>query len=576
MHIQIAKTAGFCMGVRRAVDMAIDAANKSKGPICTYGPLIHNPQVLDILEEKGIPILKGIPEKGEGTIIIRAHGIPPCQQKKLQDAGFTVMDATCPRVIRVQTIIRKHTESGHHVIIAGDADHPEVVGLLGYAGSTGHVISSMEELAALPVFEKAIIVAQTTQNTRFYEGISTWVTKERSHYKVFNTICDSTEKRQNETMALAKEVDLVIVVGGKESGNTQRLAEVAMEAGTSSLHIESAEEIPKDILKDKKRIGITAGASTPNWILRQVVSTIESQAMTDSPMQAWIKKIQSFLLSSNIYLAMGAAALSYAASMMQGFNHEFRYSLIAATYILSMQIFNTLTGIPSDRYNNPERAKLYETHRPFFFILAGFAGITGLATAFEAGILPFAMLFFMTLAGILYTAPLLPRSLSRSHIRSLKDIPGSKTILIAIAWGVLCVILPTSAIRGSLDTATLASFLFVAALVFVRTAFFDIMALQGDRIVGKETLPILLGEEKSRRLLILLLTAVFTGTFLCIHLSIFPAQAFLLALPPFLLIWMLCGEISGRIPADTRLAFHIESLLILSGILAAMIKISVI
>ena len=131
MKITIAKTAGFCMGVRRAVDIVLDASNTTQERICTYGPLIHNPQVLEMLEEKGIPSIDKIPEKGEGTVLIRAHGVPPQDQEKLKQAGFTVIDATCPRVIRVQTIIRKHARKGYASIILGDRDHPEVRGLLG-------------------------------------------------------------------------------------------------------------------------------------------------------------------------------------------------------------------------------------------------------------------------------------------------------------------------------------------------------------------------------------------------------------------------------------------------------------
>jgi 4-hydroxy-3-methylbut-2-enyl diphosphate reductase len=573
MHIQIAKTAGFCMGVRRAVDMAIDAANQTKGSICTYGPLIHNPQVLDILKEKGIPTLYQIPEKGEGTVIIRAHGVPPDTREKLEKAGFRVMDATCPRVIKVQTIIRKHAQSGFHVIIAGDEDHPEVTGLLGYAEGRGHVIDSIEKLAALPSFEKAILVAQTTQNTRFYASVREWVNTSAPHYKVFDTICDSTEKRQAETLALAKEVDLVLVLGGKNSGNTQRLAEVAAEAGTPSLHIESVEEMDPSVLRGKKRIGITAGASTPNWILRQVVNTLEQLSSESHALQGKLKKLQHLLLSTNIYLSLCAAALTYAASVLQGFPHEIRYSLIAAFYVLSMQIFNTLTSIPSDRYNNPERAQLYEKGRSFFFILATLTGLAGLAAALQAGLFPFLLLFFMSLSGILYNAPLIPPRFQVSRIRSLKDIPGSKTILSAMAWAMVCALLPSIGIRGYADAATLGALVFVGILVFVRTAFFDILAMQGDRIVGKETLPILLGEKKSLQLLNLLLTALSLGFFLLVALEIFPFAALLLVTPPFLLIWMLGAEATGRITADVHLAFQTESLFILTGLLAGITRI---
>ena len=159
MKIEIAKSAGFCMGVRRAVEMVLDAANKSPAAIYTFGPLIHNPQVLSVLEEKGISVLDEIPEEGSGTVLIRAHGVPPAAKVQLEKAGFSVIDATCPHVIKVQTIIKKYAGRGFQPIIIGDKNHPEVIGLLGYAGDNGIVINQLEELEALPRFEKAIIVA---------------------------------------------------------------------------------------------------------------------------------------------------------------------------------------------------------------------------------------------------------------------------------------------------------------------------------------------------------------------------------------------------------------------------------
>src|SRR5512139_2241801 len=188
MKIVIAKMSGFCMGVRRAVEMVLDAPDRHPGPICTYGPLIHNPQVLELLESKDIATLKSIPACGAGTVLIRAHGVPPETKKRLRAAGYKVIDATCPRVVRVQSIIRKHARQNHAVIIVGDRDHPEVVGLLGYAGANGHVVAGVEELNRLPVFENAIIVAQTTQDTRRYAAVREWAGRHYPHYKVFETI----------------------------------------------------------------------------------------------------------------------------------------------------------------------------------------------------------------------------------------------------------------------------------------------------------------------------------------------------------------------------------------------------
>ena len=166
MKIIVAKTAGFCMGVRRAVEMVLDASKKDKDFIYTFGPLIHNPQVLNILMEKGIQVLDEIPKKGSGTVLIRAHGIPPYQHEKLKNSGFDVIDATCPRVIKVQNIIKNYAKQGYASIIIGDRDHPEVIGLLGYAGEKKVVIGSMEELTKIPLFEKAIIVAFYGEDAR--------------------------------------------------------------------------------------------------------------------------------------------------------------------------------------------------------------------------------------------------------------------------------------------------------------------------------------------------------------------------------------------------------------------------
>lgn len=560
------------MGVRRAVDMAIDTANQKKGPICTYGPLIHNPQVLDLLRDKGIPVLEEIPESGEGTILIRAHGVPPGTREKLASAGFHILDATCPKVIRVQNIIRKHKDSGFHVIIAGDADHPEVVGLLGYADNQGHVVHDLSELEKLPIFEKAIIVAQTTQNVEAYAAIRNWALTRAPHYKVFDTICDSTERRQEETRKLAEKVDLVLVVGGRESGNTRRLAEVAAETGTRSLHIESVAEIDEKIFEGVHSVGITAGASTPNWILRQVLFYCEERTQNRNGLRCKLKKLQNWLLNTNIYQALGAGSMAYTALVLQGLEKGLSFVAIAFSYILSMLLFNSLSSIPADRYNNPDRAGMYEKRKGLFIGLAMVTGLSGLLLALEKGVLPFVIFFLMSLAGLLYRAPLLPASLTGGRIFRLKDIPASKTLFISLSWAMVCVILPTFSIRGSADLVSLSVFLFVIVLIFVRTAFLDILAMQGDRIAGRETLPILIGEKRSRLLLKKVLLALLAGMALVTALGLFPRISLLLGLSPLFLIFLLRFDGRRKFSANVPIAFYIETAVILTGFLSLIIS----
>ncbi|VEN74833.1 4-hydroxy-3-methylbut-2-enyl diphosphate reductase [Candidatus Desulfarcum epimagneticum] len=276
MNIRVAKTAGFCMGVRRAVDLALETVEKHGGTARSFGPLIHNSQVLEFLKERGVRVLDDIPKKGSGAVIIRAHGVPPQTRERLSRAGFNIVDATCPRVIKVQTIIETHAARGHAAIIAGDRDHPEVSGLLGYSDGQGHVIDSLESVKSLPVFEKAIIVAQTTQNIEFYDQIKKWAAGRRPHYKIFDTICHSTARRQNEVRDMARRADIFVVVGGKNSGNTRRLAEVARESGKPARHIETEAELDPSAVEGRRNVCVTAGASTPDWIIERVVKKIES------------------------------------------------------------------------------------------------------------------------------------------------------------------------------------------------------------------------------------------------------------------------------------------------------------
>jgi 4-hydroxy-3-methylbut-2-enyl diphosphate reductase len=227
MKVKQAKTAGFCMGVRRALEKVLGQAYKEPGPIFTYGPLIHNEQVMKLLESKGVRVAKDISTLKEGTLIIRAHGIPPQERKLLKNSGLKIIDATCPRVARVQALIRYHTHKGYLAVIVGEQDHPEVVGLKGHGNGRALVISTSEEVSLLPAGEKILVVAQTTQEKQTYERIVETIKKRFPEALVFNTICDATEGRQQEVRALATHVDGIVVVGGFHSGNTRRLAQVA-------------------------------------------------------------------------------------------------------------------------------------------------------------------------------------------------------------------------------------------------------------------------------------------------------------------------------------------------------------
>ncbi len=557
------------MGVRRAVELVLDASNRSGDSICTYGPLIHNPQVLDLLEEKGISVINEIPDKGTGTVLIRAHGVPPLTLEKLIAAGFSVIDATCPRVIKVQTIIKKHHEQGYDVIIVGDRDHPEVVGLLGYAGGKGYVVSSQEGLDGLPSFDKAIIVAQTTQNTNFFENVKNWAAINHPGYKVFNTICDSTEKRQKEIKQIAETVDAVVVVGGYNSGNTRRLYEIAKQTGKRAFHIEQETELDIDYLSTAGSIGITAGASTPNWIIKKVFRKVET--LPFSRMRTWQRifyALQLMVLRTNTYVALGAGCLSFACTKLQGIEQSLSHTLISVLYILSMHTLNNLTGKKAAYYNDPDRALFYERNLYLLAAVAISSGGVGLAIAFTLGPIPFLILFIMSLMGLSYNLKLIPENFSLIKYKRIRDLPGSKTILMTLAWGVVTSLCPSLSETGTISLGAVIVFIWASGMVFVRTAFFDILDMQGDRIVGKETIPLHLGEKLSMRLLKYFLVFLFLLMMTASALNLVTSLGFFLQLYTVSMFWLLLAHERGNVLPGFRLEFLVDSQFFLAGIIA--------
>ena len=554
--------------------MVLDAAKKHEGEIYTYGPLIHNPCVLDILREKGVQILEEIPEEGTGTVIIRAHGVPPDVSLRLENAGFSVIDATCPRVIKVQTIIRKHASRGYASVIVGDQDHPEVIGLMGYAQGRGVVVGKSNSLSDLPLFEKAIVVAQTTQNTKFYQDVKSWFRENRPGYRIFDTICDSTEMRQAEVQKLSKEVDALIVVGGYTSGNTQRLFEIAKRSGKPAFHVESEAQLDLEGLSGCKSVGITAGASTPAWGIRGVYRSMETMPLKfGRQFSKLIIAVQRAVLFSSLYLAVGAGALCYACTKLQGLDGFFPHGLLAFFYVLSMHIFNNLTGRRADRYNDPEKALFYDRKKTLLLIVASVGIIGGLAASITLGAVAFFLFFLMSAAGLLYNIRFVPPGLFDIDAERLKDIPASKTVLIALGWGIAASFFAPLERYGTITLASVAAFLWSVGFVFVRTAFFDILDMHGDRLVGRETLPIVLGEKRTFAILKIVSGALFLFATAASASGVFATLGYRLSLCPllFLVLIVLCEK--GCLIPSLRLELLIESNFILAGLVALTISV---
>ncbi len=571
MKILVAKSSGFCMGVRRAVEMALDMSVEDGDSFFTYGPLIHNPQVLNVLEEKGIRILEEVPASSSGTVLIRAHGVPPETKAGLKKSGFTLLDATCPRVIKIQAIIKKYARQNHAVIIFGDENHPEVIGLLGYAEQGGYVVNSLEQFDALPDFKKAIIVAQTTQNTQLFKDIINRAQSKYPHYKVFETICDSTEKRQAEVKKLAESVDAVLIVGGRNSSNTRRLVEIAKQSGKPVFHIESdadLDSIDSQILVSAPYIGITAGASTPNWIIKRVYRALEQLPYKQKAgWRSTFFAIQRALLLTNIYASLGAGLLCYACTKLQGLTHYLPYVYISMLYVQSMHTFNHLTGTRADQYNDPDREAFYRKYKYLLTLTAIMTGGAGLFIAYSLGFWPFTILLTMSILGLSYNLSLVPDFFPGLKYRRIRDIPGSKTILIAIAWGILVAILPPLSTNARITWVNGSILMWSTGLVFFKTLFFDILDMQGDRIIGKETVAILLGEKRSMRLVGVVSILLIVLLLLLSALQLVSTLGYVLTICPIFILIVVSVYRKGYLLPGIRLEFFVETQFILAGLL---------
>ena len=279
MKVIVAKTAGFCFGVERAVNQVYDQIKHGSGPIYTLGPIIHNEGVVRDLEEKGVKVLNSeneISALTEGTVIIRSHGVGKHIYDMLKAQGVQIVDATCPFVKKIHRIVQEQNLQGRRVIIIGDETHPEVEGIKGWGDARTMVVKNEEQMEKLPSFtgEKLCIVSQTTFNYNKFKDLVEKFEKKGYDILVLNTICNATQERQVEARRIASEVDAMIVIGGKHSSNTQKLYEICQKECKNTYFIQSLGDFNPECVNSVRSVGITAGASTPNQIIEEVHTNV--------------------------------------------------------------------------------------------------------------------------------------------------------------------------------------------------------------------------------------------------------------------------------------------------------------
>jgi len=275
MEIFLADKAGFCFGVKRAINTAYEAAGK--GRVYCYGPLIHNPQEVERLRRAGIETIDDFSTLQPGdSLIIRSHGVPPRVLAEARDRGLVIIDLTCPFVGKAQRDAEALSKEGYQVIVVGEKKHPEVQSILGHAGEDAVVVETVDDVDGINLRSRLGIVAQTTQSYSNFSEIVLKLLRLSKELKVFNTICSSTKERQEAARVLARQADVMLVVGGRNSANTTRLASLCRQEGKPTYHIEVADEIRPEWLEGITSIGVTAGASTPDWVVDGVLERLKA------------------------------------------------------------------------------------------------------------------------------------------------------------------------------------------------------------------------------------------------------------------------------------------------------------
>lgn len=563
MSVIVARTAGFCWGVRRAVDRVVTEIKKGDAPFRVYGPLVHNPQVIEALRDRGVATCHEPWDQKGGTLFLRTHGVTAGERKRLSRLDLKLKDLTCPRVGRALSIAASRASRGFDVLIFGDPGHHEVKAILSVAGPSGRVISSVDQVEKLPELKKPFLLSQTTQNTEDYQELIDVLSRRWPGLQFASTICDSTARRQRELRELMRRADAVVIVGGRNSANTGRLATIAARGGLPVFTVETHEELDPEALSGYRRVLLSAGASTPEWSIRKVRERLlEIQGQSHGGV--WIRTIFRNLVFSGAHIPVIALFLALAQGVSLG-GAGWGTAGLAAGFLLWS--FTSFTAVLECRGVSMTSQKRQEFIRNNEGLMLG-AGWFSLGVSLALGALLGTVWLVWTLAAILscllYALPLMRKNQFLDVIRS---IPGSREVLFTLAWGVLVCVLPAVTLAGlDFGLKLMVWPLSLAFLFFARSLLIDLVDLQGDALLGMDTLPLHLGAARCRKIL---LTSAFTAAFVQVGAILgngLPVCAVTFVLAPALLAFAYLYLERKPFPSELSVRVLSDGSLLLAGL----------
>lgn len=497
MSVTVARSAGFCWGVRRAVDLVLAELKRGKGPFRVLGPLVHNPQVLQALADRGVKCLGEIDGVSGGVLFLRTHGTPVEERQALEGLDSRIRDLTCPRVGRALSLAGSRRAAGYDIVILGDSGHTEVHALRSYGGGgSAHVIAGPQDVASLPDLAKPFLISQTTQDTTVFASTAEAMQRRFPELEFECTICDSTEIRQNELRELGPKADCLVVVGGRDSANTARLATTGRELGLPVFLIESDADIDSQSLRGFRRVLVTAGASTPSWVIRRVRGRLlELQGKRVGKALALL----GAAVHGSLHILPAALALGAAGAVVVG-SRAWKIPVVASSLALyALQTLNSVLECGFNRSASEQRQSFIRRHRR----LLAWSAFTALAGSVVAStFLPIPWGLCLAASVLLFCLYSLPSLSGRCNpLEGVRSIPGSRDVLFALAWAFLLSILPAltaPARQGFAGLAAWSASIFM--LVLGRSVLLDLIDLQSDAVMGRDTLPLALGWRKSRAL----------------------------------------------------------------------------
>ncbi len=495
------------MGVRKAVTRVIREIDNGSDEIHVYGELIHNPQALSALSKKGMKTIGSIDEAAGRAVVIRTHGIPITEHRILKERSARLINLTCPRVARVQAIIKKYSGMGYHAIIAGDDGHAEIAGLKSYARAGHTVIGSPCDIPDLPPEGKYLLVSQTTFDCESFQKIAEELAARMNNLVVINTICESTGSRQGELVEYLKAgVDTLVVVGGKNSANTTRLADLGRQYGAKTILVESHDDLTASDFNRSEKVLVAAGASTPGWIINNILNRLYI-IKTQNGIPA-LKLLQGFMEKLVRFNVLTSAAGYFITRIVLelGYSSTDRIlPCITLFYIFSMYSIYNFMERDHLLFSHPHKYAFYRRYGGYLFIssLVLFLVSMILSLAYSFAVTFF--LFVIYLFGFAYSMKGTRALVKRIGSRKLHYLYYSKAVN-SMGWVTITIIFPLFAYSPSVLTLGLLS-LAVFCLISIRSLLNDIVAYQGDMILGRGSIPMWAGTRVSIHLIIPLFIA---------------------------------------------------------------------